>query len=203
MLTGLDRQRIGDAIAKAERMTSGEIRVVITTRPLMNLHLYPVLWAALAALALPWLVVLFRPLPVIGLFALQIVLFALFALVLSLPALSRAVTPLRAREHAVREMALCQFLALGINETRERTGVLILVALGDRVTEVVADQKIHGHVGHDAWHAVCSRVVEGAREERLAEGIMDAVAEAGRVLATHFPPRPGDTNELPDHVVIV
>jgi putative membrane protein len=202
-LAAADRQRIAEAIAAAERNTAGEIRVVLATHPLTNTHVYPVLWAALAALALPWLFVLFQPLPVIVLFGAQIVLFALVALVLTRPGLWRAVTPLRAREHAAREMALTQFLGLGIHETRDRTGVLILIALADRVAEVVGDQKIHGCVGHEAWQAVCTHVVEGGRSGQIAEGIIAGIGETGRLLAEHFPPRPDNANELPDHLVIV
>ncbi len=198
-----DRARIVDAIAAAERETVGEIRVVLMTRPLTDPHVYPILWAALAALAVPWIFVLFHPLPVIALFAAQIALFALVALVLTRPAPSRIVTPMRAREHAAREMALTQFLALGVHETRERTGVLILVALADRVAEVVADEKIHARVGHKAWHAVCSRIVEGGSDGRLADGIVAGIEETGRLLAEHFPPPLDDVNELPDHLVIV
>ncbi len=204
--SGLDaaaRELVARAIAAAERGTSGEIRVVLATRPLMNAHVYPLLWAALAALALPWLFILARPVPVIALFGAQILLFALAALLLTRPALSRAVTPLRAREHAVRETALTQFLALGIHETRERTGILVLVAMADRVVEVGADEKIHGRVGHDAWRAVAAAIIEGGRSGRLPEGIAEGVAVAGRVLAAHFPPGPDPRNELPDHLVVV
>lgn len=203
VLSAADRHRIGEAIAAAERETSGEIRVVLMTRPLAESHVHPVLWAALAALALPWIFVLFRPLPVIALFAAQIALFALVALILTRPGLSRMVTPLRAREHAAREMALAQFRALGIHETRERTGVLILVALADRVVEVVGDEKIHARVGHEAWRTVCTRIIEGGRTGHLADGMVTGIAETGRVLAAHFPRRADDRNELPDHLVIV
>jgi len=202
-LAKADRQRIAAAIAAAESNTAGEIRVVLATHPLTNTHIYPVLWAALAALILPWLFVLFRPLPVVALFAAQIVLFALVALALTRPGLWRAVTPLRAREHAAREMALMQFLGLGIHETRDRTGVLILVALADRVAEVVGDQKIHDCVGHEGWQAVCTHIVEGGRSGRIADGIIAGIDETARLLAEHFPPRPDNTNELPDHLVIV
>ena len=195
--------RIADAIAAAELRTTGEIRVVVATRPLMNLHVYPLLWGALAALLLPWIAALFFPLHDLALFGLQLALFVALTLLLSLPALSRRVTPLRAREHAAREAALSHFLSLGIHETQDRTGILILVALADHVAEVVADPKIHAHVGCAAWHAVCEHVIDGARGGRLADGIMDGVAEAGRVLATHFPPRADNANELPDHVVVV
>jgi putative membrane protein len=203
VLTVADRARIAAAIAEAERATAGEIRVVLVTRSLLRGHVYPVLWAALAALILPWLAALFVPMPLLALFAGQLVLFGGTAFVLMRPALSRAVTPRWVREEAAREMALTQFLTLGIHETRERTGVLILVALADRVAEVVADQKIHARVGHGAWHAVCAQIVAGGRDERLADGLVAGIAEAGRVLAAHFPPRPDDINELPDHLVVV
>lgn len=202
-LSGADRQRIAEAIARAERGTAGEIRVVLVTRPLAHGHTYAVLWAALGALVLPWLFVLFRPIPVIALFAAQVALFGAIALLLAHPALTRAATPRWAREHAVRETACTQFLALGVHETRERTGVLILVALADRMTEVVADRKVHERVGHEAWNAVCARIVEGGRQDRIVDGIIAAVDETGRILAAHVPPRTGDTNELPDHLVIV
>ena len=202
-LAAADHQRIGEAIAAAERNTAGEIRVVLATQPLSNTHVYPLLWAALAALILPWLFALFRPLPVIALFAAQIVLFAVVALALTRPGLWRAVTPRSARELSAREMALMQFLALGIHNTRDRTGVLILVALADRVAEVVGDQKIHGCVGPEGWRAVCIHIVEGGRSGRIADGIIAGIGETGRLLAEHFPPRPDDTNELPDHLVIV
>lgn len=203
MLNAADRQRIGEAIAAAERATSGEIRVVVMTRPLADPHLYPILWATLAALALPWTLVLFRPVPVISLFTAQIALFVIVAVVLTRPPFARAATPMRAREHAAREMALSQFLALGIHETRERTGVLILVAPADRVVEVVGDEKIHARVGHEAWHAVCTHIIEGGRAGRVADGMVAGISEAGRVLAAHFPARADDVNELPDHLVIV
>jgi len=202
-LAEADQQRIGEAIAAAERNTAGEIRVVLATQPLTNTHVYPVLWAALAALTLPWVFALFRPLPVIALFAAQIVLFALVALVLTRPGMWRAVTPRSARELSAREMALMQFLALGIHKTRDRTGVLILVALADRVAEVVGDQKIHGCVGPEGWRSVCIHIVEGGRSGRIADGIIAGIGETGRLLAEHFPPRPDNTNELPDHLVIV
>ncbi|MBV9656078.1 MAG: TPM domain-containing protein [Acetobacteraceae bacterium] len=202
-MTQPDRARIADAIAAAERATSGEIRVVLVRRSLLRGHVYPVLWASLVALLLPWLVALFRPMPLLALFAAQLVLFGGGALLLMLPGLAVCVTPRSVREEAAREMALTQFLALGIHKTRERTGVLILVAPADRVAEVVADQKIHACVGHDAWHAVCTHLIEGARAGRLADGLVAGVAETGRVLAAHFPPRPDKPNELPDHLVVV
>ncbi len=81
--------------------------------------------------------------------------------------------------------------------------MLILVALADRLAEIVVDEKIHTRVGHEAWRAVSAEVVAGASDGRLADGISSGIAEAGCVLATHFPPRPDDTNELPDYLVVV
>jgi putative membrane protein len=44
-------------------------------------------------------------------------------------------------------------------------------------------------------------VIHAAREDRLADGLVAAVNDAGELLAQHFPPSPIDRNELPDRVV--
>jgi uncharacterized membrane protein len=40
------------------------------------------------------------------------------------------------------------------------------------------------------------------REGRALEAVLAGIAEAGRVLAEHFPRRPDDRNELSDHVSV-
>ena len=40
------------------------------------------------------------------------------------------------------------------------------------------------------------------REGRPLDAVLTGVAEVARVLAEHFPRRPGDQNELSDHVSV-
>jgi putative membrane protein len=202
-LTEEDSARVTAAITAAESRTTGEIRVVILTRLVARDHVYPLLWAALAALVLPWLAALVRPIPSLMLFGAQVVTLVVLSQLLRLPFLERLVVPYRVREAEVRDVALTQFLALGIHQTRDRTGLLILVALKDRIAEVVADQEIHARVGHDAWRSICRIIIESAARGALADGLATGIEEAGRVLETHFPPREDDVNELPNHLTVI
>ncbi len=72
------------------------------SRPLIRHTFYPVLWAALAALALPWLLVLAVPLRPIPLLAVQGLIFLALLALLSVPALARRTVPPAVRRAAAR-----------------------------------------------------------------------------------------------------
>lgn len=203
MLSEAEHQIVAEAIRRAEAGTAGEIRVVVTTRPLVRHHFHALMWAALFALVLPWPLALLTALSVPMLLSVQAIAFVLAGAVLLFTRLGRMTVPRAARQEAARGAAIDHFLAHGMHQTSGRTGVLIMVAVPEHLVEVVADQGIHERVGPEAWRTVCAAVLAGARERRLAEGLSDGVAEAGRILAAHVPKRPGDANELPDRVVII
>lgn len=203
MLSESEHHLVAEAIRKAEAQTAGEIRVVVTTQPLVRHPFYALMWAALAALVLPWPLALFTALSVPMLLSIQAIVFVVVGAVLLFTALGPLVVPRAALDAAARGAAVDYFLAHGIHQTRGRTGILIMVALPERLVEVVADEGIHARVGHEAWRTVCAIVLEGARDGRLAEGLSAGVAEAGRILSAHVPRLPRDTNELPDRVVII
>lgn len=198
-----DLDRVAAAISAAEGATSGEIRVVIHTRPLIRHSFYSILWAALAALVLPWALVIVLALRPIEMLAVQAAFFVVLAAVLMLPQVAPRVVPAAARRAAARAAALDQFLAHGVHQTRARTGILIFVALPEHQIEVVADEGIHVHVGEEAWRAVCAAVLAGARAGKLGDGLCAGVTQAGAVLAAHVPRRPDDSNELADRIVVM
>ncbi|WP_421699334.1 TPM domain-containing protein [Ancylobacter sp.] len=198
-----EHARVAAAIAAAEATTAGEIRVVVLTRPLVSHGFYGLMWAALLALVLPWPLALFTALDTPMLLSLQACAFILAGAALIFTPLGAFTVPRFAREEAGRAAAIDHFLTLGVHQTRGRTGVLILVAPADHLVEVVADEAIHGQVGHDGWEGVCAAVLSGAREGRLGDGLADGVAAAGRILAQHVPPSAGDTNELPDRMIVL
>jgi putative membrane protein len=203
MLSESEHHTVAAAIRAAEAMTAGEIRVVVTTQPLVRHPFYALMWAAFAALVLPWPLALFTAFSVPMLLSLQAIVFVLVGAVLLFTPLGPLVVPPSASRAAARGAAIDHFLAHGMHQTEARTGVLIMVALREHMVEVVADEGIHSRVGHEAWGNVCAAVLIGARAGRLADGLSAGVAEAGRILAAHVPPQPGDSNELPDRVVII
>jgi putative membrane protein len=227
ILTASDRARIADAIAAAEARTSGEIHCVLAQSS-SDYRLVPLVWAALAALLVPATFVLSGLRPhawpwlgepwwtgeatlaemdgavATGLLAVIIAQVAVFALVfiatLAEPIRLKLVPPAHKRDR-VRRSALDQFIARGMQRTRERTGVLIYASLAERQVEVIADEGIYARVSPAVWDEAVRVLVQGARDGRVADGFVEAVSLCGSVLAAHFPPRDDDRNELPDHVV--
>jgi len=94
------------------------------------------------------------------------------------------------------------FAHLGMHLTAEHDGVLIYLAIEDRKLAIVGDEGIHQHVGDGYWEGVRDAMIAKLREGRPLEAVLAGIAEVGRVLTEHFPRRPGDENELSDHVSV-
>ncbi|MEP7263131.1 MAG: TPM domain-containing protein [Bacteroidota bacterium] len=95
------------------------------------------------------------------------------------------------------------FAEMNMHRTKNRNGVLIYVAFQDRKFAVIGDAGIHKIVGQDFWDSVKDLMLQRFKNNQFSAGITDAVKEAGKVLAAHFPYQEGDDkNELSDDVMI-
>jgi putative membrane protein len=140
----------------------------------------------------------------IGTIVLQGVLFVATALIVAIPPVRRALTPRGLKRDRVRRRAAEQFLAKNLHLTRERTGVLIFVSLGERMAELLADDGIASQVEPKVWDQAMAALTEGLKRGQPAAGFAAAVGLCADVLAERFPSREGDNpNELPDAVVVL
>ncbi|MGZ3378304.1 MAG: TPM domain-containing protein [Phenylobacterium sp.] len=139
-----------------------------------------------------------------GAIVVQGVLFALTAALVSIPAVRRALTPKGIKRLRVQRRAAEQFLAKNLHATRERTGVLIFVSLGERMAELIADEGIADHVGAHVWDKAMAALTDGLRHGKVEQGFAACIGLCGEVLAEKFPEHPGDNpNELPDAVAVL
>jgi putative membrane protein len=195
-----DKNRIAATIAEAESQTAGEIYVVVAHGS-EDFRYVPVIWAALAALLLPWPLHLLTSLSTTTILILQAVVFVGAALIMSHPSISHRIVPNAIAAERTRRQAYEQFLAHGVHLTEARTGVLIYVTPQDRRVEIVADVGIHSKVGVSAWEELAQEITVAARKEQLVDGILSAIQKAGVLLAQHFPPSARNPNELSDRMV--
>jgi uncharacterized membrane protein len=107
------------------------------------------------------------------------------------------------RNQPARQRALDLFSHLRIWDTAHNNGVLIYLLLADRDVEIIADRGIHAHVGDAGWEEICRDMEARFRAGQFERGVIDGVAAVSHALATHFPPRSGQLNELPDQPVVM
>ncbi|TLM63967.1 MAG: hypothetical protein FDZ69_12085 [Deltaproteobacteria bacterium] len=98
----------------------------------------------------------------------------------------------------VAECAKVTFLDHNLHRTVDGTGILILICLFEHRVQVLADHGIHHAVTPETWQRVADTVTAGIRANRTADALCEAIAHCGELLADKFPPRAGDTDELPN-----
>jgi uncharacterized membrane protein len=92
------------------------------------------------------------------------------------------------------------FFELGMEKTQERNGVLIYVALKDRKLAILGDAGINKVVPDGFWDQTKELMVNHFKQERFAEGIVQAVLLAGEQLSAFFPFKSNDSNELSNEI---
>jgi len=101
---------------------------------------------------------------------------------------------------SVERTAERAFARLGMTNTRERNGVLLFVVPARRRLVVLGDEGIHAKVGQAFWDKLVTDLTARLRAGDFTGGLERAISELGAQLATHFPHRPDDVDELPDTV---
>jgi putative membrane protein len=202
MISADEHARLESAIRDVEDQTAGELVVVLAGQA-NHYRSIPLLWALLAALIVPWPLIWFTDLSPTRIFQAQLVAALGLSLLLSWPALRFALVPASVKRARAHEAAAREFLSRGLTRTREKTGILIYVALAEHHAEILADTGIADRVEPGVWSGIIGRLTAEIREGRLADGLVAAIGEAGAILARHAPPRFDDTDELPNRVILL
>ncbi len=203
-----DKQRIAQAITKAEASTSGEIVVVVARRS-DDYRFIALMWAALLALALP-LVLIYLPrltgwrLAFSGpelLYAIQLVWFLVLTALFQLPMVRYALVPRRIKQLRTKRAAMEHFITQDLHTTRKRTGVLIYVSLAERQAEIIADDGIAKKLDQSVWQQAVDALTKEMSQGNPADGFINAIEQCGAAMASHYPPGACEPNERPNHLI--
>ena len=196
-----EQARLTRQVAEVERNTAGEL-VTVVLHQSAPYSVFRLAYAAMLALLLtsathllwPWIVAM----ELLG--AQALVAVALYW-VFGWAPLLRRITPRAVQEKAVSDRVKQLFIELGITETRDRSGVLILLSALERRVEMLGDRGIHEHLGAEVWQAMVSTFTQAARRGAAAEGLSEIIKRLGCELSARFPARADDVNELPDRIL--
>lgn len=106
------------------------------------------------------------------------------------------------RKKSVKELAREEFFKLGIDKTRDKTGIIIFLLLEARQFYILADEGINKKVPENTWDAIKDEMQDHFIEGKFSEGIIHGVDRVGKILSQHFPIQPGDTNEISNRVIL-
>lgn len=98
------------------------------------------------------------------------------------------------------ERARRLFGQLGMQKTRDDTGVLLYVAVDDHKAAVFAGKGIHGAAAPDFWSKVIEGVADGFKKGTPLDGLLEALGAIGDLLREHAAGTDEAGNELPDQV---
>ncbi len=197
-----EQQKIEAAVKAAEMKTSGEIVPMVVD----SSYDYPraeLIGGGSLALATGLLVSWwfggesiwwFLPVFFIGFFLFQ-------QLIRNLPGLKRKLIHPEELTEEVKEKALVSFLEQGLHETRDRTGILILISLFERRVQVLADSGINAKVPENTWDEIVTTIITGLKSDDACTAVCRAVERCGQLLEKNFPRKDDDTDELPNLII--
>lgn len=197
-----DERRISEAIANAERQTSGEIVVVVAAQS-DGYHYVPPLVAGIVSLLVPWVLIYFTQLDLVSIYLIQLVVFAVVTAALMPASIRIALVPPSIKRLHAHRRAVEQFLVQNLHTTAGHTGVLIFVSVAERHAEILADTAIDSRVPAGTWKAIIDDLTAAIGKGQPADGLVAAIAAVGQHLERHFPPDARDRNELPDHLIVL
>ncbi|HZV20050.1 MAG TPA: TPM domain-containing protein [Hyphomicrobiales bacterium] len=201
-ITDADRLAVENAIAEAEKNTSGEI-VAVIARASGTYYYVPYLWAAIAALIVPWPLIYWTWIPVQEVYLLQLAVFVALAALLHYEPLRFALVPRGVKRQRAHQRAMQQFVAQDIYTAPGHTGALLFVSVAERYAEIVVDSQIHAKVPDFEWESIIRKLTGDIGRGEAGSGLVEAIRSIGAHLAAHFPPSANKQNLLPNHLVML
>jgi uncharacterized membrane protein len=98
------------------------------------------------------------------------------------------------------DRALDVFQNLKMNETQQRNGVLIYVAIEDKSFAICGDKGINDIVGNGFWNSTKELMQEHFKQGDFKQGLVDGITKAGNQLKKHFPYKIDDVDELSNEI---
>lgn len=195
------KQALSNAIKSVEARSSAEVVIAVRARAASYLHadLLAGIVAAIATLAFllfssfefPLWSFLVEPLIVglvVGLAATRV------------PMVRRLFTPERVRAGWVERAAKATFFEKRVRQTRDRTGILVFIALTERRVLVLTDTGVDDAVPREPWQAATAAIDGALRNGEDGLAVAKRIEALGAILEPVLERSVDDVNELPDEV---
>jgi uncharacterized membrane protein len=102
----------------------------------------------------------------------------------------------------IRKLAEEEFYRLEMQNTRDKTGILIYLNLHLRQFYILADSGINEKAGQSVWDDVRNEIQAAFVNGQYLKGVLSGIESVGRILSRHFPIKEDDTNEISNQVIL-
>jgi putative membrane protein len=208
--TDEELDRIKQTVQQAERGTKGEIVPMIVPASALyreagyrtGLILALLVLTALLTLELYWLPWGWHAGNAGWLMLVVVATYGIGQRLGTVPNIIRLVTSRERMAYKVKLRAEQAFYQHGLHNTKDRTGILILVSLLERRVHVLADKGVNDRVPPGTWESLVSGILDGIRAGNATDAICEAITKCGALLSTVSPAGSGDNpDELPDTLI--
>ena len=100
------------------------------------------------------------------------------------------------------ERAVEVFHQLQMEQTQDRNGVIIYVAVKSKQFAIYGDKGINEKVPSDFWDTTKDTIISHFKKGNFKQGLIDGILKAGEQLQKYFPYAEGDTDELSNEISI-
>ncbi len=100
----------------------------------------------------------------------------------------------------VLERAQELFYQLGLDKTEQKNGVLIYLAISEKLFAIIGDEGINKVVPAGFWDEIRNKMQERFKDDKFSEGLTEAIQRVGEKLKAYFPYQADDRNECPDEI---
>lgn len=101
---------------------------------------------------------------------------------------------------AAIDRAMEVFRTLNMENTQERNGVIIYVAVKSKQFAIYGDKGINEKVTSDFWDSTKDAIQNHFQDGNFKQGLIDGILKAGEQLKTHFPYHDEDIDELSNEI---
>jgi putative membrane protein len=197
-----DKKRIEEAVKQAESKTSGEIVPMC----LANSDFYPAAHYRSAFVFSFIIATAFyykwgTSLDSMWFFSIIIIGMILGYFAAYLPFVKKIFLIKKETAEEVYQRALQAFLENNLHNTRDRTGILIMISVLEKRIEVLADIGINDKATSETWNNLVSNLTTQITNKKITDGLVEAITTCGNILEEHFPIKHDDTNELSNKLI--
>lgn len=201
LLTDSERAEITRAIKEAEKQTSCEF-VVAEISHCDDYNSTALLWGIILALIAEFAALVLYPNSTLKLVAGEFIgLLIGFLVIGRIPSIKRLLVPKSKMRNEVHYRAEAEFYQRGLYKTREENGILIMLAVFERIVVVMGDKGVNSKVAPDYWETMKGKIINGIKQKQTGKIVAEVIKSSTDELKKYFPVKPGDKNELPNEII--